>query len=148
MSISIHLEENPAKSDIDAIIRQVCQYNETFVNKDVLDYLAAFLRDEQGEIVGGVVGIIHWQWLFISHLWVKERLRGSGYGTQLIKKIEESAKQRGCYHVWVDTFSFQALSFYENLGYEIFGVLEDYPPGYKRFFLQKRHLSDVNTLNL
>ena len=35
---------------------------------------------------------------------------------------------------------FQALSFYQKLGYQIFGQLEDYPVGHTRYFLQKRAL--------
>jgi hypothetical protein len=40
--------------------------------------------------------------------------------------------------LWLDTFSFQARPFYEKLGYEVFGQLEDYPRGHSRYFLQKR----------
>ena len=37
-----------------------------------------------------------------------------------------------------NTFDFQAPGFYEKLGFEVFGVLADYPPGHKRFFMVKR----------
>jgi ribosomal protein S18 acetylase RimI-like enzyme len=40
--------------------------------------------------------------------------------------------------VWVDTFKFQAPGFYQKLGYEVFGVLPDYPRGRRCFFLHKR----------
>ena len=29
-------------------------------------------------------------------------------------------------------------NFYQKLGYEIFGVLDDFPPGYQRLFLKKQ----------
>jgi len=51
---------------------------------------------------------------------------------------EQEADRRGCIGVWVDTHSFQAPGFYERLGYSPFGVIEDYPPGHSRLFLQKR----------
>jgi len=35
----------------------------------------------------------------------------------------------------LDTYSFQALEFYERLGYAVFGTLDNYPPGQKRIFL-------------
>ena len=50
---------------------------------------------------------------------------------------EGRAIERGCHSSWVDTFSFQAPGFYPKLGYEPFGEL-DYPPDFKRVFLQKR----------
>ena len=38
---------------------------------------------------------------------------------------------------WLDTFEFQARGFYERLGYTCFGRLEDYPPGFARYFMKK-----------
>jgi hypothetical protein len=37
----------------------------------------------------------------------------------------------------LDTFDFQALSFYARLGYEVFGRLDDFPKGHTRFFVAK-----------
>ncbi|HEY3138703.1 MAG TPA: GNAT family N-acetyltransferase, partial [Blastocatellia bacterium] len=39
-----------------------------------------------------------------------------------------------------DTYDFQALGFYQKRGYEVFGLLEGFPTGYRRYFLQKRRL--------
>jgi hypothetical protein len=38
----------------------------------------------------------------------------------------------------VDTYSFEAKPFYEKLGYEVYGVLEDYPEEHCKYFLKKR----------
>jgi hypothetical protein len=52
--------------------------------------------------------------------------------------IERQAQTRGCGASWLDTFSFQALDFYEALGYQRFGELADFPPGSSRYYLWKQ----------
>jgi hypothetical protein len=37
--------------------------------------------------------------------------------------------------IGLDTFEFQARGFYEKLGFELFGTLDDHPVGHCRFFL-------------
>lgn len=131
------IEDNPNPEEIHTVISQLVEYNNSQVEKDIYQPLAILIRDTNSTIVAGLLGKTQWGWLFISHLWVTEGLRGQGYGSQMVLKAEEAAKQRGCCQAYLDTFSFQALSFYEHLNYQIFGVLEDFPPGHKRYFLQK-----------
>jgi hypothetical protein len=47
------------------------------------------------------------------------------------------ALERGCRHAYLDTFSFQALGFYEKQGYAVYGQLENFPTGASRYFLKK-----------
>ena len=95
------------------------------------------LRDDGGEIAGGLVGNLNWEWLRIEILAVSEDLRGQGWGRRLMLETERLAVEGGCHHAWVDTFSFQSRPFYERLGYRVFGELPDFPTGERRFFLFK-----------
>jgi hypothetical protein len=88
-------------------------------------------------VLAGAYGLTSWNWLHISLVWVSPELRRQGTGRRLITAIEDAARARGCTHAHLDTFSYQARPFYEKLGYEVFGALEDYPPGHQRFFLRK-----------
>jgi GNAT superfamily N-acetyltransferase len=63
--------------------------------------------------------------------------RKLGLGRTLMERAEQEAVLGGCLHAYVDTFSFQAPGFYEKLGYERFGVLDDFPPGHQRIFFVK-----------
>jgi hypothetical protein len=51
--------------------------------------------------------------------------------------IEQLAIERGCLHSYLDTFSFQARPLYEQLGYKVFGTLENHPKGHSHYFLKK-----------
>jgi GNAT superfamily N-acetyltransferase len=89
------------------------------------------------EIIGGVIGATYWNWCFIDLMWVKEELRGRGYGQHLLMLAEDEARKRGAQNVYLDTFSFQAPDFYKKQGYRVFGELQDFPPGHQRYFLTK-----------
>jgi GNAT superfamily N-acetyltransferase len=96
------------------------------------------LQAEDGTAMGGIIGETHWNWLFINLLWIDETLRGQGYGHQLLQAAECEGRLRGATHAYLDTFSFQAPEFYQKHGYQLFGVLEDFPPGHKRYYFTKQ----------
>jgi len=96
-----------------------------------------FLRNDDGEIVGGALGNTWGLWLYVSDLWVDPSLRGKGYATKLMGAIEHLAIERGCANSYLDTFSFQARPLYEKLGYKLFGTLENHPKGHSHYFLKK-----------
>ena len=64
-------------------------------------------------------------------------LRGRGLGSALVRTAEAEARTIGCVGMQVDTFSFQAQPFYERLGFTVFGVQENFPPGYRCVYLRK-----------
>ena len=113
-------------------------YNAQQAGDDQGKNLCFVLRSPDQEIVGGVIGATYWDWLYINLMWIKEELRGRGYGQQLLKLAEEEGRKRGAKQVYLDTFSFQAPGFYKKYGYEVFGELHDFPPGHQRYFLTKR----------
>jgi GNAT superfamily N-acetyltransferase len=71
-------------------------------------------------------------------MWIKEEVRGRGYGRRLLAMAEDEARQRGAKNAFLDTFSFQAPGFYEHFGYEVFGELGEFPAGHTRYFLRKQ----------
>jgi GNAT superfamily N-acetyltransferase len=99
--------------------------------------LAVVVRDGQGGIVGGLTGGTYWGWLYISHSWIHEDLRGQGHGSRVLAEAEQEAVRRGCHHVCLDTQDFQALPFYLKHGYTVYGELQDMPLGHTRYSLQK-----------
>jgi GNAT superfamily N-acetyltransferase len=89
-------------------------------------------------IAGGLIGETHWDWFYINLLWVRDDLRGHGYGHRLLTLAEQEARQRGAMNAYLDTFSFQAPDFYQRHGYQVFGELHDFPPGHQRYYLTKQ----------
>ena len=54
-----------------------------------------------------------------------------------MKLVEDYAAAQEHPLVYLETASFQALPFYEGLGYQVFGELPEISPGHKLFFLKK-----------
>ncbi|GAB6929183.1 GNAT family N-acetyltransferase [Paenibacillus sp. JCM 10914] len=98
--------------------------------------LNLLLKDAGGNVLGGITGEICWNWLEVHYLFVEERLRKSGYGTQLLMEIEKIAKEKQCDFIKLDTLSFQALYFYQKQGYEVFGMIEN-AGGHTHYYLKK-----------
>ncbi len=101
-----------------------------------------FLKSPRGEWLGGCMGDIWGGWLHVRWLWVGTQLRGRGHGTRLMNATEAFGTEWGADQAMLETHSFQALAFYQKRGYVVFGELEDYPPGFRKFFLRKRLRDD------
>ena len=141
---TISLESHPVANSIDFIEHQLLEFNFHQIGNYEYKPLVIFLRDSQSQIssqkniVGGLYGFIGLGWLNVSTLWVAEDLRQKGYGKAMLNTAEQEAIRQKCNYAYVFTFSFQAPSFYQKSGYEIFGVLDNFPPGYQRLFLKKK----------
>lgn len=134
---------DPSNADIDRLIDGLNVHSVEQVHRSGFDPAAIFIRDADDGIHGGILAYLNWNWLDISLLWVDDTLRNGGHGRKLMQEMEAIGIARGCRHAHLDTFSFQAKSFYESLGYEVFASLSDYPPGHARYFLKK----SLNAMN-
>ena len=75
------------------------------------------ILDDSGGLAAGISG---WTWgvaAGIGMTWVREESRGDGLGARLLEAFEDEARARGCTHVFVTSFTFQAPGFYERHGY-------------------------------
>jgi GNAT superfamily N-acetyltransferase len=116
----------------------ISTYNEQQAGEDKGQLLCFVLQTHDEEAVGGVIGETHWDWLYINLMWIREDLRGHGYGKRLLELAEDEARQRGAKNAYLDTFSFQAPDFYKKQGYQVFGELKDFPVGHQRYYCKKQ----------
>jgi ribosomal protein S18 acetylase RimI-like enzyme len=133
----IEITASPSAEDCKVVIGGLAAFNKTFVELQSVP-LASLLRDGEGMMLGGLLGHTSGGWLSIDVLWLPDELRGQGIGAQLVADAEVEARRRGCVGAYVNTGSFQAPGFYERLGFEVCGVIEDYPRGHRRLTLSKR----------
>jgi GNAT superfamily N-acetyltransferase len=130
--------DHPEKSAWGVIGQALSNFNKQQAGDDKAQRLCFVVQTPDHEIVGGVVGVIYWDWLYVDLMWVKDELRGRGFGHRLLTLVEDEARKRGAKNVYLDTFSFQAPEFYKQHGYRVFGQLQNFPPGHQRYFLTKQ----------
>ena len=141
MTIDYQALVDPAREITAAIDRGLHQHNLEQLGNETLNRYAALAvvaRNKMGEMIGGIHGELVWDWLSIETLWVREDHRGQGVGSTLLVEIERHALSRGFTNSQVETTDFQALDFYRQHGYCVFGRLEGKPAGHTYYYLKKK----------
>jgi GNAT superfamily N-acetyltransferase len=141
-SLRLTLETPPEPADAQVVLDGLRAFNVQVIGPPHIQPVAVFVRDANDAILGGLLGEIKWRWLYVAKLWLSDDVRGQRLGTRLMERAEAHAWRKGCLGVHLSTFEYQALPFYEKLGYEVFGVLEGYPPGYRQYYLRKTRPHD------
>ena len=135
--VQVSVEPNAKNEDLGVVTAGLRAFNVAFIGDPAEEPVNIFLRDNDANVVGGLIGHVKWRWLYVSKLWVSDVYRGMGKGAHLLESAEEYARSRGCVGSYLDTFEYQARPFYEKRGYTVFGKLEGFPPGYRQFYLSK-----------
>jgi GNAT superfamily N-acetyltransferase len=128
----------PPKGAYEAALAALRRFTTNSVGTpDNREFAILVQQSDTGETLGGLWAQSRWGGFYVDMLVVPEESRGQGIGTRLMRSAEAEARRRGCDHMWLDTYAFQARLFYERLGFEVFGQLEGPAPIYPRFFMRK-----------
>ena len=137
--VRLELRDRAHKRDVDRLEKGLVDHNDAVVPHPMpyRDF-TVLAKDAKGRILGGLYAKMYWDWMFIEKMWVDRKARLKGLGLRIMAAGEERGRKFGCHAVWLDTMSFQARPFYEKQGYRLFGQLDDFPIGHKRFFMTKK----------
>lgn len=111
--------------------RRLRHYNYGFVGEYAeQQYIRLNARDGGGRLLGGLRSFVFVNWLNIEVLFVEADARGSGLGSRLLAEAERQAVALGAVNAKLETFEFQAPSFYLKHGYEEYARIDGYAPGF------------------
>ncbi|AUY16119.1 MULTISPECIES: GNAT family N-acetyltransferase [Serratia] len=100
--------------------------------------LAVVVKDpDSGDVLGGITGRSSLGLLFLDLFYLPEALRGTGLGSELLRRFEQEGRRRGCLSAVLYTISFQAPEFYQRHGWQRMGEVPCLPPGTSRIFMSK-----------
>lgn len=97
----------------------------------------ALVRDG-GALVAGACGRTEYGRLFVSSLWVTERMRGQGIGRRTLEELEGEAVARGCADSLLDTLLPENVEFYLRCGYTVVASVPRYVGPFTRTILVKQ----------
>lgn len=150
----IFCERNPAVKDIARLSQGLSEHAYQIRRQAPIQGFAFFIRDykyevkylgglwqellkKKSRIKGGCHGCLYYGCVHVDQLWIDAKLRGQGWGTQLMLAVENLAKQEACLFATVCTMDWEARDFYKKLGY----VVEFERHGYLKksvlYFLRK-----------
>ena len=134
------LTTNPRAAEI-AILRAGMRRYELSRLPDLPDEsedvpVTVFARSADGTVIGGVQGNVYWNGLEVELLWIEEAHRRLGLASDLMARIERFAREQAAVIAYLRTVD--ARPFYERIGYEVYGVLEDRPIGTVLYHMKKR----------
>ncbi len=100
--------------------------------------LSKKIVDENGSIIAGFVGGVDgWNGTDIDALWVEEKYRDQGIGSQLLAEFEWEVKENGADVMFIEAFDWNVGFFKKNSYERVTGMLEDYPKGHVMYCMQK-----------
>lgn len=117
--MQITYEQSPTKEDLGRLSRGLIENAQQKKDQKPTEPFAFFIRDENNQIVGGANGYMFYGCVYVDQLWVDEKLRGKGYGAELMLAAEKLGKENGCTFAAVNTMDWEGLEFYQKLGYQV-----------------------------
>lgn len=155
--VKIIYESTPSTDDIQRLYDGIASHAQEKKQQPPIETFGFFAKDNHQNMVGGCNGAMFYGCLYIDSLWVNESYRGKSLGTQLVNAAEALGRERGCLFSTVNTMDWEALGFYQRLGY----VVEFQRTGYfhqstfyflrkslqqSRFIVRSLTMADIETL--
>jgi len=121
MKFPYNIEESLLTDDVKKLIYQGFGRHAiaTTGHDEKFDPFAFIARDVKGTFIGAIVAELFWGALHVKYVYVEDEYRGCGVATGLMSQALAYGKERGCPFAFVETMSFQALGFYQKMGFEL-----------------------------
>lgn len=107
-------------------------------NMERINPFGIFIKDAKGNVLGGASCFIFYGSLYVDMLWLKEELRHQGLGKKLMMVAEKVGREKQCTFATLNTMDWEALPFYQKLGYAIEFVREGYANQSRMYMLRKK----------
>ena len=137
MKLQIKRQDIFPKEYEEVLFKGLCDEAAKAKGMSPMHSFSLFLLDDHHHVLGGLKALIHYGCLYVSMLWVDEKIRHQGWGLKLMTEAERVAKESNASFMTLTTMDWEALPFYQKLGFKIEFVREGYEKQSKMFSLRK-----------
>jgi GNAT superfamily N-acetyltransferase len=92
---------------------------------------------EEGSFAGAIVVELFWGALHIKYLFVEDAYRNRGIASRLMQQALEFGHKHRSPFTYVETMSFQALGFYQKMGFKLEFTRSGFNHGSSMHYLRK-----------
>ena len=112
---------SPKAEDIEFLSKKLA---EVVAEHVVMEHFAFFIRDDEQQIIAGCNGYMilgEFSAIHTHQLWVCPNNRKQGLASDLLEKVHEHGRLKGCNLATLTTLSFlhNAIKLYQDLGYKL-----------------------------
>jgi len=118
-NVEIIYTSQPSLEEIQALYDGIATHAQLKKNQPPIESFGFFVYSDSQKVLAGCNGAILYGCLYIDSLWVDEAMQHQDFGARLIASAECLGKEKGCLFSTVNTMDWEALGFYQKLGYEI-----------------------------
>ena len=133
--ISVSTRDEATPEDVQPVLDGLERFNAAAAPLHEVRRLVVLAHDADERIVGGALGRTWGANAELQVMWIEESQRGQGVGGRLMHAFLEAATERGCRRAFTESFSFQAIEFYESHGFERRLEFDDFAPGVSKAYL-------------
>ncbi|HEV8052682.1 MAG TPA: GNAT family N-acetyltransferase [Parachlamydiaceae bacterium] len=131
-------QQEPIQEDIQILFEGINDESVLKKKMERINSFGIFIKDAEGIVLGGLNGVTYYGCLYVDMLWVNAKWRDQGLGNKLMMDAEKIGRERQCSFATVNTMDWEALTFYQKLGYDIEFVREGYVKQSKMYMLRKK----------
>lgn len=144
---SLHLESYTEKNEeLDKYLSDsIVSYGLAQLQGNEPKKLFCCFRNNENEIVAGIMGSATLNMFFISHLFVETDYRNNGLGAKLLAAIEKSALEAECDILRLYTFNKKAHDLYLRAGFEETTCIPNYMNGFDLVYYHKKITSNQHS---
>jgi N-acetylglutamate synthase-like GNAT family acetyltransferase len=133
--------ENATNEEANYIGDRIVEFNSQqvpFTNELAFEDIEKVLKDSEGNVIAGIATtLLPWSDLEIHGIWVSEDCAEKEFKVKLLNAVEKELIEKGGHVAMLEIFDIKAKDFYIENGYEVYGILAEYPDECKCYYMKK-----------